>query len=248
MTAVGGRESSADGRLAYLELSDAQALRECVRELRPEVIVHLGGIIPSRGASESSRLRAVNVEATRILLEAATSARMVFASTAAVYGDQHDAPVAEGHVGVPAPGYASSKRDAELALEELVAGREDLSAVVLRIFNVYGHGFDESLVNRLRAANSRHPVLLRGWSNFVRDYVHVADLVKIIGRAIDIPGRYEIFNVGSGIERSNAQLVRELSVPLGSIEVTSDMSSYSVADVSKLRSSFGGLTRCGLAD
>ncbi len=81
-----------------------------------------------------------NVEGTRMLLSATekTDTRIIFSSSAAVYGEA-DYPVSETEILNPTSPYAENKRDAEELLRE-----SGLPTVILRYFNVYGPGQSEA--------------------------------------------------------------------------------------------------------
>jgi UDP-glucose 4-epimerase len=145
----------------------------------------------------------------RNILTAATQARVrrfVFASTAAIYGDQGEIPFKENDPRSGTSRYALLK----IALESIIedhAEKTGMATTTLRIFNVFGPGFSSSLINKL-ADPSVIPDL--GISeNFVRDYVHSNDVVAaVVGLLKSYEVGYTVFNVGSGRAISNTRLAR----------------------------------------
>jgi nucleoside-diphosphate-sugar epimerase len=133
------------------DLTDAASLREAVPSRRPDAVIHLAAEIASQ--RDAAKVREVNVEGTRRLLEACLAGRspggaprFVLASTV-VTGDAHgqllepDKPLP-----VETP-YGESKQEAEkLVLES------GLHAVVVRPSHVYGPGgwYADEFVKRLR--------------------------------------------------------------------------------------------------
>jgi UDP-glucose 4-epimerase len=168
-----------------------------------------------------------NVETTLSLLEAIRTygtPRLVFSSTAAVYGEPERVPVTEDARTAPGNPYGASK----LAIDHAIGSycvAHGLAAVSLRYFNAAGaHGrFGE------RHATETHlvPLVLRVASGLrdraeifgddwptpdgtcVRDYVHVDDLARAHLLALDAarPGTHRVYNLGSGTGYSVAEVV-----------------------------------------
>jgi UDP-glucose 4-epimerase len=152
--------------------------------------------------------------------------RLVFASSAAVYGTSRVEPLTESSELLAPSDYARLKAASERALAALAEGA--FSVVALRIFNVYGPGFDRSLINRLASADET-PVLQVS-SRFVRDYVHSDDVTASITAALEVAlDGFAAVNVGSGRAVSNAELAR--LAPEGSFVPTpAGADTFSVAD------------------
>ncbi len=166
------------------------------------------------------------------LLDAMRSAqvgRIVFSSTAAVYGDQDSVPLDEAAIPHPTSAYGSSKLAADTVLTEF-AMMSGIAAVSLRYFNVAGahqdltggwrgerHTPETHLIPSILAAAVRGgpPVSIYGKDyptsdgTCVRDYVHVADLAEAHLLALEacLPGRHLIYNLGSGTGFSNLQVL-----------------------------------------
>jgi UDP-glucose 4-epimerase len=119
--------------------------------------------------------------------------RLVFSSSAAVYGEPGVVPIPESAPARPAHAYGGSKRAIEMLIDD-AARSGDLRAVALRYFNAAGasrdHGEDHRpeshLIPRvLRAAQDGAPALVVHGDDWptpdgtcVRDYVHVEDLAR----------------------------------------------------------------------
>jgi UDP-glucose 4-epimerase len=175
--------------------------------------VHLAALTRVReSGGDAGRYRAVNVDGTAAVLDAleATGApdgppRLVFASSAAVYGAATQRPIPETAPAAPRGPYAETK----LAAERLIAGRAGrgaVAAVVLRVFNVAGaldgHGDTDPtrLIPRVLAvAAGLAPRLeIYGDGTAVRDYVHVGDVADAMVAALAAarPGTPPVYNVG----------------------------------------------------
>jgi UDP-glucose 4-epimerase len=173
-----------------------------------------------------------NTIGTLKLLDAMRAAgvhRLVFSSTANVYGDPDTVPIPETAPVRPPNPYATSKLAADHALTG-EATAHGLSAVSLRYFNVAGALIrpDGSMVGERHdpethlipialqvAAGTRDELQIFGDDydtpdgTCVRDYIHVADLADAHLRALstmDTPG-HRVFNLGNGTGFSNRQVV-----------------------------------------
>jgi UDP-glucose 4-epimerase len=164
----------------------------------------------------------VNVGGTVSLAEAVRDAgvpRVVFASSATVYGQQETQPVRESARTHPSVPYAVSKLAAEhylFALGELCK----FDTIVLRIFNAYGPGqrlppahapvvplFTRSILNGTS-------LVLHGDGSQTRDFVYIDDVVDALVAAAGVSsGTRTVINVGSGVETS----IRELVTTLGAV-------------------------------
>lgn len=176
-----------------------------------------------------------NVAGTLNLLDAMRGAgvsRLVFSSTAAVYGDPVYTPIDEAHPTAPINPYGWSKLMAEREIAEYCRAH-GLRAACLRYFNAAGadpacetgeaHEPETHLIpNLLRAAlatapaGGGEPASLFGDDydtpdgTCVRDYIHVADLCEAhllaLERLDSVPGM-QVFNLGGGLGSSVAEVL-----------------------------------------
>lgn len=172
-----------------------------------------------------------NVGGTQALLEAMREAnvkRIVFSSTAAVYGEPNVTPITETLTPAPINPYGQSK----LAVDNMLTGYAEaygIAAVSLRYFNVGGalktdlgffgeqHNPETHLIPNILAvpAGTRDEVGIFGADyptadgTAVRDYLHVEDLGRAHLLALDgaKEGMHRIFNLGTGTGYSVAQVI-----------------------------------------
>ncbi len=166
----------------------------------------------------------VNVGGTVSLLEAIRDAgvrRVVFASSATVYGPQAVQPVNEATWPRPAAPYAVSKLAAEHYIFALGA-LYGIETVALRIFNAYGPGQRvppaHAPVVSLYAKNllNNASLIVHGDGNQTRDFVYVDDVVSALVATASAPNvDRSIINIGSGRETSINQLIATLERVLG---------------------------------
>lgn len=116
-------------------------LDEAVAKHHPDAIIHLAALIGVQESVGNPSLNyQLNVQATHFAAEAArrhSVPRVVFASSAAVYGDAGDQPIEEWHPKAPLSPYGAAK----LASEALLLGHATayrFTVVCLRYFNVFG--------------------------------------------------------------------------------------------------------------
>lgn len=220
-----------------------------------EVVVHLAAVASVQASlEEPRRVWAVNVGGTLNLLEAARVegvCRFVFASSAAVYGDQDDLPLREDLPVRPLSPYAASKVAGE-ALCRAYCASYGLPTVALRFFNVYGprqdprspySGVISIFVDRMR--RGLRPVVY-GDGHQTRDFVYVADVVAaVLSAAVREEAVGGVFNVAGGHQTSVLELVEVLNRVLGTrLEPAFAPSRagevrHSVADVGRAREGLG---------
>lgn len=132
--------------------------------------------------------------------------RIVFASTATVYGLTPKLPVAETVVPKPLTVYDLHKLFAEKQLA-LATQQNVLDGVSLRLANVYGPSInmssasDRGILNRAATmALEGKDLVVYGDGSYLRDYIYIADVVNAFLIAGLIPQlRGQSFNIGSGI-------------------------------------------------
>jgi UDP-glucose 4-epimerase len=166
----------------------------------------------------------VNVGGTVSLAEAIRDAgvkRVIFASSATVYGPQPAQPVGEDNWPHPTVPYAVSKLAAEhylFALGQL----NGIETVVLRIFNAYGPGqrippahapvvplFAKCILNGTS-------IVVHGDGGQTRDFVHIDDVVEALVAASHAGNvNNAVINVGSGQETSVNKLIATLGQVTG---------------------------------
>lgn len=146
--------------------------------------------------------------------------RVVYASSASVYGDPEKLPMHEDDKLNPLTPYCITKRTGEdlLRYYERKAG---LSWIALRFFNVYGPGQKTTayytsvinhFVNRLR---NGEPPIIDGAGEQSMDFIHVKDIARAVVLATESEKANAAINVGTGIDTSVAQLARILIDAIG---------------------------------
>ena len=199
------------------DVRDPTALEKATRN--SEVIFHLAAQTSVPFSMEDAKEDCeVNVVGTLNVLEAAkkADARVVFASSAAVYGNPEKRPTPETYPTHPISFYGLSKFVGE---NYCCFYQENYSSdvVILRIFNVYGpngHGVLPDFLSKLRKTPDKLEVL--GTGRQARDFVYVTDMVRILLLAATSPAAVgQIFNVGTGTTTSVTELAKKIIKFLG---------------------------------
>jgi UDP-glucose 4-epimerase len=193
-----------------------------------DAVFHLAAlIVVPESVSRPELYYRNNVVGTLNLVDAMRGAgvrRLVFSSTAAVYGEPEAVPIPEEAPTRPTNPYGNTK----LAMDRMLADEcaaHGLGAVSLRYFNVGGalHGLGEDhhpethlIPNVLAAAAGRVPAVQLFGTDYdtpdgtcIRDYVHIEDLAAAHLLALEAvgEGRHEVYKLGSGNGYSVRQVI-----------------------------------------
>jgi UDP-glucose 4-epimerase len=227
----GHRDAVVEGA-AFLQgdVLDGDALRRIFRERGVEAVVHLAAdSLVGQSVTEPARYYRTNVVGGLSLLDAMRAEsvnRLVFSSTAAVYGEPQKQPIEEDSPTSPTNPYGETK----LAFERALGWHErahGLRHVSLRYFNAAGasarcgerHDPETHLIPLvLGVALGRAPEIVVFGDDYatkdgtcVRDYIHVLDLARAHVLALEAlregnaPSR--VYNVGCGGEGYSVQEV-----------------------------------------
>jgi UDP-glucose 4-epimerase len=231
---TGHREAlPAGAEFVEARVQDRPKLDEALHDI--DAVIHFASLsLVGESIAQPERYHRENVGAATALIEAMRDAqvnRMVFSSSAAVYGDVDVDVIDESQPLAPINPYGETKQLVEAALRaECDAGW--LGAICLRYFNACGavgsrgedHDPETHLIPRLLAA-------MRGEAEFmiygddyatpdgtaIRDYVHVEDLARAHALSIEAiaRGRAESINLGTGDGNSVREIVEAASLVTG---------------------------------
>ena len=201
----------------------------------------------------------INVVGTLNALEVArkADAKLIFASSAAVYGNPDKKPTPEDYPVHPVSFYGLSKCLGEDYCR-FYNENHGLDVVILRIFNAYGpdcHGVMADFLEKLRRTPDRLEVLGTGKQS--RDFVHVSDLVRfclLIAASPTATG--QVYNVGSGTTTLVSELAKkivdllglEVRITFGSGQAWEGDMLATHADISKAMKDFHWRPLTGLED
>jgi UDP-glucose 4-epimerase len=255
-------------------VEDATAVRKALREHAVTGVLHLAA---KKAVGESVEQPLLywgdNVGGTRAVLQACLDEgvdRVLFSSSAAVFGEPPVELVTEETPATPISPYGETKLVGEWMLRD-VATATGLRWVALRYFNVAGAGApelaDRSINNLVpmvfqRLTDGENPQLFGDDyptrdGSCVRDYIHVVDLAEAhaaAARRLDDGPLGEVYNVGRGegvTVKEVLATMREVTGVEFAVDVVArrpgDAPSY-FADATKIREQLGWTTRLDLRD
>lgn len=231
------------------DLADADVLRDACASM--DAVLHLAAQVSVQNSIDDPVAScAQNIQNVVALLETARKRQMrvVYASSAAVYGDPETLPLREWDAVAPISPYGLEKYSNELyaRLYEKMYG---LSHLGLRYFNVYGprqdpgspySGVISRFVDQLQAGR---PLTIRGDGLQERDFIHVFDVAR--ANVAALLGQYNgVINIGSGSPTTIRQLAAQLCELFGGGDLSwvpalpGDIR-HSYADVSAMKNLFG---------
>jgi nucleoside-diphosphate-sugar epimerase len=205
--------------VAQVDVCDAAAMAKLVADV--SAVVHLAG--PASVAAsfqDPARTVRVHAEGTAAVLQACRAGgvrKLVYVSSAEVYGQPLRSPVSEQHPLSARSPYAAAKIGGEKLIEAW-GHAFGLRAVILRPFSIYGPGASPaSLIPRIIGMARRGlPVVLRNLKP-VRDYCFVTDFAEAVALACSVQSsELDIFNIGTmrgtSVDRVAALILEGLGV------------------------------------
>jgi UDP-glucose 4-epimerase len=170
-----------------------------------DIVFHHAAIVSVEQSVEDPELtHDVTTRATIQLLEFARreSARVILASSAAVYGQPESVPITETDQTEPTSPYGLAKLHADQYVR-LYAELYNVEAIPLRYFNVYGPrqtagDYSGVISIFLEQAQAGGPITVHGDGTQTRDFVHVSDVVQanLLAATEGTPGT--AYNIGTG--------------------------------------------------
>lgn len=183
----------------------------------------------------------VNIEGTFNVLEACVRhnvKKLVYSSSASVYGDAVEVPMTERHPFMNRNFYGASKIAGE-AMCRAFHDRYGLDYVGLRYMNVYGPHQDQSAAYTgvipimLNKIDANEPPIINGDGSQAYDFIYVEDVARCNVLALHADATDQFYNVGSGVQNSIKQLC-ELILELKQSDLTVTYRPYSADDARRL--------------
>ena len=231
-----------------------------------DVVFHLAAIasVPLCEADPAWSDR-VNLQASLEIISAA-NCPVIFASSAAIYGEPVEIPIAENHPISPVGYYGQQKATIDANICSL--GPQSTPACALRFFNVYGAGQDPSSqysgvlsIFIDRASNGRQ-ITIFGDGEQTRDFIHVSDVVQallltgssLVDSGVSSPAHASAFNICTGSPVTLNEVVGVISSHVeGDVAVSYEEGregdiKHSSGDSTKLQSTFDWKPETSLTD
>ncbi|MEM9843168.1 MAG: UDP-glucose 4-epimerase GalE [Pseudomonadota bacterium] len=227
--------------VARVDITDGPALARALAPFKPDAVIHFAGLkAVGEAVADPLEYYRVNVGGSVTLFQEMDKIgcnRLVFSSSATVYGDPDQVPIAEDHPLRPTNPYGQSKRMVEQITEDWSRANPDLAAVNLRYFNPAGAHPSARIGEAPQGVpNNLMPYLMQvavGWreklsvfgndydtpdGTGVRDYIHVMDLAEAHLAALVLTGEgpgVHAINVGTGQGYSVLEMVRAFETAAG---------------------------------
>lgn len=183
-----------------------------------DVIIHLAGSGTVGLAQQNPKLdHQKTVGSTENLLEYMKDfnreAKLIYSSSAAVYGDSYEAPIKETDALNPISVYGKHKVDVEEMCKEHHQ-KFGLNINVIRFFSIYGEGLKKQLlwdfcnrtINNLNAEN----LPCFGTGEEKRDFIHINDAIELIELLIQNGESFELINGGTNLQTSVLQVLNSI--------------------------------------
>lgn len=217
-----------------------------------EYVIHLAAVSINKSVADPYESVDINFVGNHNVIAAAADhgvRRLVYASSASVYGNPSKLPMHEDDRLDPLTPYCISKRAGEDLLG-FYARTRGLSWIALRFFNVYGPGQQTTayytgvinhFVDRLRRGE---PPVIDGKGEQSMDFVHVDDIARSIVAALSSRRDNVPINIGTGVDTSVAALAKILIDAVG-VDVTPQFNPREVlvsrraADITRAREVLG---------
>lgn len=232
---TGHKDAVLYGQFELCDILDTSKLNDIFIKYRPDAVMHFGAVsIVSESVKNPFKYYHNNVSGTLSLLSSMVEnncKKLIFSSTAAIFGNPEYLPIDEDHAKAPINPYGKSK----LMVEEIIKDFEvsyGLKYVSFRYFNAAGHDPDGILKERHNPETHLLPIVMQAANKIrdsvsifgtdyetidgtcIRDYIHVNDIATAHLKGLEYLNNNNVksiaLNLGNGIGSSVKEIVREV--------------------------------------
>tara|TARA_B100001093_G_C26838731_1_gene1019548 strand:+ start:1362 stop:2363 length:1002 start_codon:yes stop_codon:yes gene_type:complete len=226
------------------DIRDTSLLSKTIKEYNIQIVIHLAGLkVPYESQKKAIEYFDINVNGTLSVLRAMIEnniKKIIFSSSAAVYGNPLYLPIDENHLTEPVNTYGLTKLHAEQILHQIYLSDKYFSIICLRYFNPVG-AHDSCLIGENSknkytnlmpliaqvASKSKSKLLIYGNDyptidgTGVRDFIHILDLAEGHLAAFNYlkqsKGGFEVINLGTGYGISVMQMINQFALSSSNI-------------------------------
>lgn len=199
-----GKKESVDkkAKLIIGDIADPQKSKEALQGIN--AVIHMAGlIVVPDSVKDPIKYGTVNVLGTIKFMEVMREVgvkKMIFSSSACVYGTPKNLPITEDEPIHPDNPYGASKAAIECYMQTYNAVY-GFDSIVLRYFNPYGPGElhdpeTHAIPNFIKSALSKKPIPLYWNGNQTRDFIYIEDLAQAHVDVLNLTG-FQVFNIGT---------------------------------------------------
>ena len=222
-------------KLEVFDISEKEKVANLIKSNNFDLVIHFAGLIRvDESVEQPEKYRDFNFFKAKIFLETCFEnnlKKIIFSSTAAVYGNPKNDKVTEEDPVNPLNPYASSKLELENFIKE-TSSKYNSNYIILRYFNVAGadEKMRTGLISKISthlikvasevATNKRDHLIINGDDydtpdgTTIRDYIHVSDLADIhlvSAKHLISGGQSDLFNCGYGNGYSVKEIIQNLN-------------------------------------
>ncbi|MCW1924163.1 NAD-dependent epimerase/dehydratase family protein [Luteolibacter arcticus] len=204
-------------------ITDREVVAKAVEGV--DYVFHLAALVSvPESMAKPAECVDINVHGLLNVLEASAAAgvkKLVFASSAAIYGDNPTVPKLETMLPEPKSPYAVTKLDGEYYLD-LFNRERGLETAAIRFFNVFGPRQDPkgayaaAVPIFIEKAIKGEDITVHGDGEQTRDFIYVKDIVGALSFAVETPGVTGVFNAGYGGQMTINDLASKILAAAGS--------------------------------
>lgn len=201
------------GKVDFVEgdITNKDTVDEVMKDV--DYVFHTAGIHIERSVKSPDDCISTNIQGSYNVFFSALKhnvKRVIFSSSASVYGNPKKLPMREDDPLLPVEPYGAGKLFCEHLLQHLA--KKGLTYNSLRYFNVYGerqatHAYYTTVVTHfIKSILNNEPPVIDGKGDQSMDFVHVSDVVRANLLAMESETVNQEFNIGTGVSTSIAEL------------------------------------------
>ena len=212
-----------DVTLLTCDIADNHSVTNTLKTADMDAVVHLAALSPVRDSFEkpfsyiqTNVVGTLNIAHALMNLPDADKRKMIYASTAEVYGIQKVKPIMEDAQLNPSSPYSNTKAMTDMYLR-MLSSTYGFNVTVMRCTNTYGRTLDTSFyIEYVLTTMLKKQKVYIGAPNSERDYMYIVDHVNAYVKALenfDVKG--EAFNAGTGEGISNKDIAYKIADMVG---------------------------------
>ena len=221
-----GKLENVNPKVTFLkfDILNYELLQKTINKHKPDFLFHLAAIATTRRTSmgwdnieddfQTNARGTLNI--FRAVTEKSNKTKIIYNSSAAVYGEPKYIPIDENHPKKPISPYGISKLTSEKYAYAFF-NQFSINSTIFRIFNTYGPRQPRyvmfELMEKLKRDSSKLEVL--GTGEQIRDYSYIDDTLNSLLFGLKSDTDNQIFNIGSGVSTTIKQVVKKILEIMG---------------------------------